>query len=127
MSVAACKRIILLIFILFQFFLRHSRSVGGEVEVIKLLHLVVVESQCGIDIVKLTANGASVADLLNRLSVLVHLVELALYDSEAWRGAFKILAHIVLRQYKLFGGARLVGLIMLNDTAVAYDENILRL
>ena len=74
----------MLLFILFHFFLRKCRRVGGEVQVIKPLHLVVVESQCGIDIVKLSADGAAVANLLDRLSVLVHLVELALYDSEAW-------------------------------------------
>lgn len=110
-----------------DFFLCHGRGVGCEVEVIKLLHLVVIESQCGVDIVKLTANGASLANLLYRLSVLVHLVELALYNAEAWRGAFQILAHIVLGEYKLLRRARLVGLIVLNYAAVAYDEYILRL
>ena len=115
-----------MIFILLLFFLRHSRGVGCEIEVIKLLHLVVIESQCRVDIVKLPS-GAAFSKLLYRLSVLVHLIELALDNAEAWRGAFKILAHIVFGEYKLFCRARLVGLIMLNNAAVAYYEYILRL
>ncbi len=65
------------------------------------------------------------AGFLDGHPVLVHLVEFALDDSEAGRGAFKILAHIVLGEYELLCRARLVGLIVLNYAAVAYDQDIL--
>ena len=53
------------------------------------------------------------------------LWEFALDDSEAGRGAFKILAHISSRRVtELLCRARLVGLIVLNYAAVAYDQDI---